>query len=94
MIWPGHGTASRTLERHDALLRLLAEPGMTLDQLVESLLAPPLYSRWVGSPTVYTADYRPAAGKVDYLWPGKRWRQSFDHFVSGTYTHDYGTLIA
>lgn len=94
VVWPEHGAMSRTIARRDALARQLAEPGMTLDRLVESLLAPPLYSRWVGSPTVYTAVYRPAEGKVDYLWPGKRWRQSIDHFEPSAHTHDYGELIA
>ncbi|MBN9263304.1 MAG: hypothetical protein J0I75_01845, partial [Hyphomicrobium sp.] len=94
VVWPEHGAMSRTLERHDALVRLLAQPGMNLDRLVESLLAPPLYSRRAGSPTVYTAVYRPAEGTVDYLWPGKRLRQSFDLFAPGTYTHDYGELPA
>jgi predicted choloylglycine hydrolase len=94
VVWPEHGAMSRTLARRDALVGLLAEPGMTLDLLAESLLAPPLYSRWAGSPTVYTAIYRPAEGRVDYLWPGKRWRQSIDHFVPGVYMHDYGELVA
>jgi predicted choloylglycine hydrolase len=94
VVWPEHGAISRTLARRDALLRQLADPGMTLDRLVECLLAPPLYSRWVGSPTAYTAVYRPAAGTADYLWPGKRWRQSIHEFEPGAYTHDYGVFLA
>jgi predicted choloylglycine hydrolase len=66
---------------------------MTLQRLVECLLLPPLYSRRVASPTVYTALYRPAQGEVDYLWPGKGWHQRLDRFVPGEYTHDYGGLI-
>ncbi|HTO82901.1 MAG TPA: hypothetical protein VMQ73_11730 [Methylomirabilota bacterium] len=26
---------------------------------------------------------------VDYVWPGKRWRQSLAAFVPGDYLHDY-----
>jgi predicted choloylglycine hydrolase len=93
LVWPEHGAISGTVERHEALARHLAEPGQTLDRLVESLLAPPLYSRWIGSPTVYTAVYRPAERRVDYLWPGRSWCQRIDRFESGEYTHDYGELI-
>jgi predicted choloylglycine hydrolase len=75
-------------------LHCLDEPGMSLDALVERFLAPPLYSRRAAFPTAYTAVYRPAARRVDYLWPGKRWSQSFDDFSSGEYTHDYGELVA
>jgi hypothetical protein len=46
------------------------------------------------SPTIYTAVYRPAELRVDYLWPGKRWTQRVAHFEPGEYTHDYGELIA
>jgi predicted choloylglycine hydrolase len=93
VVWPEHGAMSRTVERHETLAHQLAEPGLTLDRLVESFLAPPLYSRWIGSPTVYTAVYRPAEGRADYLWPGKSWCQRIDRFESGDYTHDYGELI-
>jgi len=93
VVWPEHGAMSRTIERNEALARTLVDPGMTLDRLIESFLVPPLYSRWIGSPTVYTAVYRPAEGRVDYLWPGKSWCQSMKKFESGEYTHDYGDLI-
>jgi predicted choloylglycine hydrolase len=83
----------RTVERRQTLLHELAEPGLTLDRLVEGFLAPPLYSRRAAFPTVYTAVYRPTKGQVDYVWPGKSCCQSFDHFESGEYTHDYGELV-
>jgi hypothetical protein len=41
--------------------------------------------------TAYTAIYRPAQRAVDYVWPGKRWCQSFDAFLPGEYKHDYET---
>jgi len=83
-----------SVERERVLLRLLSEPGMTLADLVERFLEPPLYSRRVRSPTVYSAVYRPAEGHVDYFWPGTKWPQRIDQFVMGEYTHDYGDLIA
>jgi predicted choloylglycine hydrolase len=79
--------------RQDKLLERLDAPSMTLPALVAGFLEPPLYSRRSGFTTAYTAVYRPAAGRVDYLWPGKLWRQSFDAFRAGDYTHDYGELL-
>jgi predicted choloylglycine hydrolase len=94
VVWAEHGAMSLTVERHQALSRLVLEPGMTLDRLVEGLLIPPLYSRRIGSPTVYTAVYRPTEGEVDYLWPGAFWRQSINQFEAGAYMHDYGELTS
>ncbi len=71
----------------------LDAPGMTLPGLVSSFLESPLHSRRVASPTVYTAVYRPAERSVDYVWPGKVWRQALGSFVPGEYVHDYGDLI-
>jgi predicted choloylglycine hydrolase len=93
IVWPEYAAMSRTVERHEVLMLQLAEPGQTLDRLIEGFLAPPLYSRRIGFPTVYTALYRPAVGQVDYLWPGKSWYQRIDGFEPGEYTHDYGELI-
>ena len=67
---------------------------MTLERLIAKFFEPPLYSRREGFTTVYTAVYFPAEGCVDYLWPGKRWSQRFNHFVVGKYTHDYGELLS
>lgn len=78
--------------RQDRLLQHLADPRMTLPALIAEFLEAPLYSRKRGFTTAYTAVYRPAAGTVDYLWPGKSWRQSFDRFEDGDYIHDYGVL--
>jgi predicted choloylglycine hydrolase len=93
IVWPEHAAMTRTVERREALMHLLGQPNMTLVQLVEHFLAPPLYSRRIRSPTVYTAVYRPAEGRADYLWPGKCWSQFLGDFHSGEYTHDYGELV-
>jgi predicted choloylglycine hydrolase len=84
---------SRSLARQQSLLQALDNPAMTLPGLIDHFLEPPLYSRLAGSATVYTAVYRPAEGRVDYLWPGKIWCQRFGRFEPGEYTHDYGDLI-
>jgi len=53
---------------------------------VAAMLSPPLYQfaydRGLG--TVYTADYRPAEGRVTYYWPDESWEQSFDDFAAGS----------
>jgi predicted choloylglycine hydrolase len=85
-------TATETIRRQQAALRALEEPGMTLGNLAAMFLVPPLYSRSRKSPTVYSAVYRPAELRVDYLWPGKCWTQRIGQFDSGEYTHDYGDL--
>jgi predicted choloylglycine hydrolase len=94
VVWPEYAVRSQTVERQARLRDCLAEPGMNLDALVERFLAPPLYSSRAAFPTVYTAVYRPAERRVDFLWPGERWAQSFDDFRIGDYTHDYGELVA
>ena len=93
VVWPEYGARSRTLERREALARMLADPGMTLDRLAENFLDAPLYSRRIGSPTVYTAVYRPREKLVHYLWPGRTVRQFIDRFEPGEYAHDYGHLL-
>ncbi len=75
-----------------AARRALGEPGMTLPRLVSRFLEPPLLSRRAASATVYTAVYRPAEGRVDYVWPGETWSQAIGAFVPGEYVHDYGDL--
>jgi predicted choloylglycine hydrolase len=83
----------RSVERQHALLEALDDPAMTLADLIARFLEPPLYSRRAGFTTVYTAVYRPAEGRVDYLWPGKSWCQRIGRFDTGEYTHDYGELV-
>jgi len=86
-------TATDSVERQQAALRALADPEMTLEDLTASFLQPPIYSRSWSSPTVYSAVYRPAERRVDYIWPGKCWTQRIGQFESGEYTHDYGELL-
>src|SRR5262249_16094293 len=89
VTWPGMAARSRTVERHAALSDVLAaSPDM--DALPAALLARPLYVRGPNVLPVYTASYRPTVGTVDYLWPARRWRQSFAEFALGRYEHEYG----
>jgi predicted choloylglycine hydrolase len=83
-----------SVERQQSILAALEDRTMTLEGLAARFFEPPLYSRRQGFTTVYTAVYFPGEGRVDYLWPGKRWTQRFDHFVAAEYTHEYGELLS
>lgn len=51
------------------------------------MLRPPLHNMNLatGLGTLYTAAYRPAEGRVTYVWPGDSpWEQSFAAFQPGT----------
>jgi len=88
---PQQEARSQTLERQASLIRALADPATDLSALQSRMLAPPLYCACGEDSyaTVYTALYRPREGAVDYIWPGKTWRQSFARFESGSYRHVY-----
>ena len=81
-----------TVQRQQAALKALQDPEMSLADLTHTFLQAPLYRRGAKNPTVYTAVYRPAELRVDYLWPGKCWRQGIGDFATGEYTHDYGEV--
>ena len=74
-----HAQSTRSVERYAALLRLAEQPPAH-DELVAAFLRDPLhstrFSRAFG--TLYTAAYRPLAGTVDLVWPGRLWRRGFD----------------
>ncbi|GHA09545.1 hypothetical protein GCM10010389_55930 [Streptomyces echinoruber] len=64
---------------------------------VAAMLRPPLYQcaydawhAWLG--TVYTAQYRPAEGRVTYHWPGESWEHSFAGFSPGSRTVTLGLV--
>lgn len=87
-VSPAAGSALRQRVLEEAL----ADPSTTLATLAARFFEAPLYSRKLSFTTAYTALYRPEAGRVDYLWPGRSWSQGFDQFEEGAYTHDYGAL--
>jgi len=65
---------------------------VSFEQLQQTFLSAPLYSRYARSPTVYSAVYRPAALTVDYRWPGHEMTQRIGSFTPTEYVHDYGEL--
>ena len=84
----------RSIERQSAALRALGTPGVSLDQLKQTFLRAPIYSRTARSPTVYSAVYRPLELTVDYLWPGHAITQRIGSFTPFEYVHEYGELEA
>ncbi len=90
---PAHAAAFRSVERQRALFELLAD-GPDRSAAVEAFLRPPLYNTEFerGFGTLYTAAYRPAAGVVEYAWPGSRWRLGFET-PSGTHNAVYRQAV-
>ncbi|TDC24798.1 acyl-coenzyme A--6-aminopenicillanic acid acyl-transferase [Streptomyces sp. 8K308] len=79
-------------EERLATVRAVAE-GREPEQVRRALLRPPLYryGHEGAGGTVYTAEYRPAEGRVTYLWPGEEpWELSFDAFEEGGRTVTLG----
>jgi predicted choloylglycine hydrolase len=75
---PAHARRFRSVERQQALIRLLAtrpEPGNLAAAFLRAPLHSTAFSRAFG--TLYTAVYRPTDGVVDYLWPETSWRRTF-----------------
>lgn len=84
--WPEHAKITGTVERHAELERVLNDPGVTLDSLIQRFLAAPLHAhdhprRFA---TLYTAAYHPASGEIQLHWPTVSWRLSFDRFTQQT----------
>jgi predicted choloylglycine hydrolase len=82
---PAHAERFRSVERQQRLLAVVAD-GTGPESFVDEFGSPPLYSTAYAEAfgTLYTAVYRPADGTADFVWPGTRWRRTFDS-PSGTH---------
>jgi predicted choloylglycine hydrolase len=76
---PEHASSLSSVERQDTLFTLL-ERRPDPEAVIAAFLTEPLYTTEYarGFGTMYTAAYRPDLGFVDYVWPGSRWRRTFD----------------
>lgn len=83
--WEDYARATGTVERMNFLEQCLYDPTMTEHMLTRKFLQPPLYNTNYEKAfgTLYTAVYRPQEKQVELIWPGKRLKQSFDHFEEG-----------
>lgn len=83
----GQEKSTRTQER---LAAIRAAGAAAAD--IAAMLRPPLYQTAYDEAmgTVYTARYRPGAGRVTYYWPGEAWEQSFVNFTPDTRTVTLG----
>ncbi len=90
--WHEHARATATVERERYLLRRLTLHDEPAPRFIAAFLKPPLYSTAFGRGfgTLYTSVYWPRQGRVDLLWPGGRWSQTFDDFEEGRRTVTYG----
>lgn len=86
--WAEHATATRTMEREQCLLDLLAGKAIGVDGLIDAFLRPPLvgHDHEGRMGTLYTCAYDVVGGRVEYRWPGITWEQRFDAFVEGSRT--------
>lgn len=80
--WSSHARFTATVERERFLLQRLMLHPETRDKFIGAFLRPPLYSTAFshGFGTLYTVAYRPAAGEVEFHWPGSSWPLSFKDF--------------
>jgi predicted choloylglycine hydrolase len=83
--WSSHARFTATVERERYLLSRLTLHPETRDKFIAAFLRPPLYSTAFsnGFGTLYTAAYRPAAGKMDLHWPGSAWALPLEGFKEG-----------
>ena len=91
VAWPEMAAASRTLEREAHLGHLVEtarhDPGAACRRAAE---APALYGdRGARLRHGLQCRLSPAEGAVDYVWPGKTWRQGFAGFTEGSHTQRY-----
>jgi predicted choloylglycine hydrolase len=86
--WPEQARATRTIEREQAILALLEDPGVDAATFEDGFLRAPLFSTSYaqGFGTLYTAAYRPLERRVTYRWPTHAWPLGFDPFVEDQHT--------
>ena len=84
--WAQHARFTATVERERFLLSRLTLHPDRQDRFVDAFLRPPLYSTAFGAGfgTLYTAAYRPRAGRMELLWPDLRWPFTLDGFAEGS----------
>jgi len=88
VAWPLHAEATATLDRERRLFEMLGNWTLTQETFVADFLRPPLFQNRYGRGygTLYTAVYRPAAGRADYCWPNRNLAMSLADFREQTVT--------
>jgi predicted choloylglycine hydrolase len=86
--WPEQARATRTIEREQTIVRLLADGDVDRDGFVDAFLKAPLFSTAYahGFGTLYTAVYDVAARTAEIRWPTTRWRLPLAGFEEHTHT--------
>ncbi len=86
--WPEQARATRTIEREQRIVALLAGPDETVASFYDAFMSEPLFSTSYASGfgTLYTAAYHPTEGRVEYRWPEHLWQLSFERFVEASHT--------
>lgn len=83
--WDDYARATTTVERKKFLQEKLADTDETEKRFVERFLHPPLHSTRFEKAfgTLYTAAYYPENLEVEYHWPHRSLRHSFERFDEG-----------
>lgn len=83
--WVQHARFTATVERERYLLQRLTLHVDSQEKFIGAFLKPPLYSTAFseGFGTLYTAVYRPKAGKMSVHWPNSSWDFDLLNFVEG-----------
>jgi predicted choloylglycine hydrolase len=84
--WEAHARLTATVERERYLLQRLTLHVEPEEKFIGSFLKPPLYSTAFdrGFGTLYTAVYRPRAGRMELRWPTGAWPLDLHDFREGT----------
>lgn len=87
IAWELYHKASKSGERKQFLEQLLAQNSLTEQQVVQAMLAPPLYFETENASwsTLYTAAYNCIQKEVVLLWPFAKLKQSFSQFNETTF---------
>jgi predicted choloylglycine hydrolase len=91
--WKAHAELTESVEREELLAERLRDPHETKEKLASRFLEPPLYrTGWARAHgTLYTAVYRPARRSVEYRWPGRALKQSFERFEEAEFPLTFPT---
>jgi len=80
--WPEHAAFCDTVTREAAMVDSFSNPALSVGDLVDHFLVPPIYRSTVSSTwgTVYTATYDCDYQAVELSWPDDRWTLDLNAF--------------
>lgn len=92
---PERAEFTATYKRHahlEMVLDTAPDPRRLRDQFQAEPLKQSNYAQGFG--TLFTAEYDPARGAMELLWPGESWAQTLESFAEGTRVISYDAAAA